>query len=158
MEQTTDDRTAGDRTAGDRTAGSPSAPPPCERPRPRRRSRTGGEGPALSFAALKQRQLVFLLTRQLVEAQFVRADQARTQRLWQEAAALDLDPDRIIHLLYGVADHADSAEMESVDRRWRPGAPPQQRGWWASGLGRLMGKGGGVWHQSAPPAGTRARL
>ena len=113
---------------------------------------------ALSFAALKQRQLVFRLTRQLVEAQFLRADQNRTQRLWQEVAALDLDPDRIIHLLYGVADHADSAEMEAVDRRWRPGATPQRRGWWVSGMDRLMGKSGGVWHQSAPPAATPARL
>jgi hypothetical protein len=139
-----------EQTSGIRTAESPSAPPfrDC--------ARVGG-ATALSFAARKQRQLLFLLTRQLAEAQFVRADKDRTQRLWQEAAALDLDPDRIIHLLYGVADHADSAEMDAMDRRWRPSPTPQRRGWWVSGLDRLMGKSGGVWHQSAPPAATPAR-
>ncbi|MEB3318435.1 MAG: hypothetical protein VKO39_09905 [Cyanobacteriota bacterium] len=134
-----------EQTSGNRTAPSPST------------QLSGGCGrvagaTALSFAARKQRQLLFLLTRQLAEAQFVRADRERTQRLWQEAAALDLDPDRIIHLLYGVADHADRAEMDAVDGRWRPTAPPRRRPWWAPGLGRLMGKGGGAWHQSAPPA------
>ena len=150
-----------EQTTGNSTAESPSAPPPCSRPRPRAGSRgraRDGAVTVLSFAALKQRQLVFRLTRQLVEAQFLRADQDRTQRLWQEVAALDLDPDRIIHLLYGVADHADSAEMEAMDRRWRPGATPQRRGWWVSGMDRLMGKNGGVWHQSAPPAATPERL
>ena len=127
----------------------------CARPRGRRLE---GRAADLSFAALKQRQLVFLLTRQLVEAQFVRADQARSQGLWQEAAALDLDPDRIIHLLYGVANHADNGEMEAVDRSWRGSGSmaPHQRGWWAPSLGRLIGKGAGAWHQSAPPAATPA--
>lgn len=129
----------------------------CLRPAGRGRPQNG-EAAGLSFAALKQRQLVFLLTRQLVEAQFVRADQERTRWLWHEAAALDLDPDRIIHLLYGVADHADSQEMEAVDRRWRSSATPRRRTWWAPTWGRFMGKGSGAWHQSAPPAGTPAHL
>ena len=136
---------------------SACASPLRARARPRGRGLEGGAAD-LSFAALKQRQLVFLLTRQLVEAQFVRADQARSQRLWQEAAALDLDPDRIIHLLYGVANHADNGEMEAVDRSWRGSGSmtPHRRSWWAPSLGRLIGKGGGAWHQSAPPAATPA--
>lgn len=122
-----------------------------------RSARLRGQGSgrsALSFAELKQRQLVFLLTRQLAEAQFARADKERTHRLWQEVAALDLDPDRIIHLLYAVADPADTAEMEAMDQGWCDGLTPPRRRWWAPGSGRLMGKGGGVWPRSAPPATT----
>ncbi len=115
-------------------------------------------GDTLSFSALKQRQLVFLLTRQLVEAQFVQADQGRTRRLWQEAAALDLDPDRIITLLYGVADHGDLQEMDMVDRRYQQTLNTRRHGWWRPALGRLTGRGGGVGHRSAPPAGSPARL
>jgi len=143
----------------DKTAEAPSASVPRACARPRGRGRTlERESAGLSFAALKQRQLVFLLTRQLVEAQFVRADLARTRQLWREAASLDLDPDRIIHLLYGVADHADREEMERVDRCWRRSVTPQRRGWWGPSLGRLMGQGAGAWHQSAPAAATPAHL
>ncbi|MBM5815302.1 MAG: hypothetical protein FJ083_01535 [Cyanobacteria bacterium K_Offshore_surface_m2_239] len=110
---------------------------------------------AQSFADRKERQLVFRLTREMAEAQFARADRDRSQRLWQEVAALELDPERIIHLLYGVADHADSAEMALIDGSWRPGGPSPRPGrWWAPGLGRLMGRGRGGGHRSAPPAAT----
>ncbi|MFN9621802.1 MAG: hypothetical protein ACK587_03040 [Cyanobacteriota bacterium] len=130
----------------------------AESPSPRL-PRTGARGagrPAFGFAERKERQLVFLLTRQLAEAQFVRADQERTRRLWREVAALDLDPDRIIHLLYGVTDHADSAEMAAADGRWRSAQIPPRRSWWAPGRGRLTGTGRGVWPRSAPPAATPA--
>jgi hypothetical protein len=72
-----------------------------------------------SFAEFKERQLVFALTRQLAEAQFVRGDQKCAERLWQEAAAEEMDPDRIIALLYGVDDHADTAAMDELDRPFR---------------------------------------
>ncbi|MFM7236971.1 MAG: hypothetical protein ACKOYK_09430 [Cyanobium sp.] len=112
---------------------------------------------ALDFAAQKERQLLFLLTRQLAEAQFQRADQIRSQQLWQEAAALDLDPDRLIHLLYGVADHADQQEMDRVDRAYQQRMAAHRQRWWAPALGRFTGKGGGAWHRSAPRAGSPAR-
>ena len=118
-----------------------------------------GSGGALDPAARKEQQLVFLLTRQLVDAQFVRADRERSQRLWQEVADLELDPDRITALLYGVSDHDDRQEMEALDRRhlspqtsghapfrfrWgrRGSAPAEQR----RGAGR----------RNAPPAAPRA--
>jgi hypothetical protein len=129
------------------------APRACAQPLGRRRALEGQTG-GLTFAALKQRQLVFRLTRQLVEAQFVRADASRTRRLWQEVAALDLDPDRITHLLYGVGDHGDSNEMEATDGRWCQSQTPPRRAWWAPRLGRLMGKGAGAWPQTVPPAVT----
>lgn len=72
-----------------------------------------------SFAEFKERQLVFALTRQLAEAQFVRGDCLVSERLWQEAAAEGMDPDRIITLLYGVHDHGDTAAMDEADRPFR---------------------------------------
>ena len=72
-----------------------------------------------SFAEFKERQLVFALTRQIAEVQFLRGDHQRTERLWHEAAAEDMDPDRIISLLYGVHDHVDTAAMDEADRPFR---------------------------------------
>ncbi len=72
-----------------------------------------------SLDEFKERQLLFALTRQLAEAQFVRGDRQRSERLWQEAAAVDMDPERIIALLYRVDDHADTAAMDQVDRPFR---------------------------------------
>lgn len=125
-----------------------------EKTPPGRRHQGGASGEALSFSARKQRQLLFLLTRQLAEAQFVQADQARTHRLWQEAAALELDPDRIIALLYGVADHLDPQEMECVDQAYLQSLAPRPRRWWSPSLGELRRRGGGVWHRTAPPVGS----
>lgn len=72
-----------------------------------------------SFSAFKERQLVFALTRQLADAQFRRGDRCLSERLWQEAAAEAMDPERITGLLYGVHDHDDPAAMEAVDRTYR---------------------------------------
>ena len=109
-----------------------------------------------SFAEIKQRQLLFLLVRQLADAQFVKADHPLTERLWQEAAALELNPDRLIHLLYGVADPSDLNEMQAVDQTYSQRIAPDRRGWWAPRWGRLRGRRAGAWHQSAPPAGSPA--
>lgn len=118
----------------------------------------GRPGEGLSFSALKQRQLVFLLTRQLAEAQFVQANRARTNWLWQEAADLELDPDRLISLLYGVADHGDLEEMERVDRQYLLSLSPHRRHWWPPSFGAVTGRGSGAWPRSAPRAGSPARL
>ncbi|MCP9928597.1 hypothetical protein [Cyanobium sp. CH-040] len=72
-----------------------------------------------SLDEFKQRQLLFALTRQLAEAQFLRGDRQRTERLWQEAAAENMDPERIIALLYGVEDLGDTAAMDELDRPFR---------------------------------------
>lgn len=68
---------------------------------------------------LENSQLVFSLVRQLSQAQFVLADRQHSERLWQEAATLNLDPDRIIRLLYGCHDHDDVEAMEAIDQGWR---------------------------------------
>ncbi len=119
---------------------------------PRRRTPGGHDPDALSFSELKQQKLVFLITRQLAVAQFARADRERTQALWQEAAALELDPDRIIHLLYGVADPADDREMDEVDRGYRLSQCRPPARWWGPKWGSLTARRSDAWHRSAPPA------
>ena len=112
-----------------------------------------------SFAEFKERQLVFELTRQLAEAQFARADRRRSERLWQEVAAEAMDPERIIGLLYGVADHSDGEEMEAVDRAYRERRRQTRRHYrsplrWMAGLSRRRTAAS---PRSAPRAGVPAR-
>lgn len=112
-----------------------------------------------SFADFKERQLVFELTRQLAEAQFARGDHRRSERLWQEAAAEGMDPERIIALLYGVDDHGDSEALETVDFPYRQRARQANRRA-RSPLARLAGlsrQRSAAWHRSAPRAGVPAR-
>ena len=112
------------------------------------------------FSALKERQLLFQLTRQLVQAQFVRADRVESERLWQEAAAEEMDPERITALLYGVADHDDIAAMEAIDRVYREERRLQARRlrWPASLRWPSFSRGRhAAGHRSAPPATARAR-
>jgi hypothetical protein len=105
------------------------------------------------FAGLKERQLLFQLTRQLVQAQFVRADRVESERLWQEAAAEEMDPERITGLLYGVADHEDTEAMEAIDRVYREERRLQARRWRWPALNRGRHAAG---HRSAPPAVAQA--
>jgi hypothetical protein len=71
--------------------------------------------------------VVFQLVRKLARAQFVQADRQRSERLWQEVAALDIDPDRVIRLLYGTTEHDDFSAMEAIDRLWSQENAQQQR-------------------------------
>lgn len=115
-----------------------------------------GSAGELDAAARKEQQLVFLLTRQLVDAQCVRADRERSQRLWQEVAALELDPDRITALMYGVCDHDDRLEMEAVDRAQREigSHPPFWISWRRRTPPTTRQRGGGL--RNARPATLRA--
>jgi hypothetical protein len=102
--------------------------------------------------AFKERQLVFQLVRQLARAQFERADREFCRRLWEEAAMADMDPERIIRLMYGVADHDDTDALEEVDRVYREERRQAAgRGWQAAFRRRTFGG-----HRSAPPAAPRA--
>lgn len=118
----------------------------------KQRHRQAGARSSQSFSALKQRQLLFLLTRQLAEAQFARGDRILSDRLWQEVAALELDPERIVNLLYGVADHGDIRELETVDQLYLDSLNSPRRGWWATPFRDLTVKAISGWHRSAPPA------
>ena len=82
------------------------------------------------FTTRTQQALVLLLSQQLADAQFRRGDQAGSQRLWREVAALEIDPERITALLYGGQDSDDREAMRQLDEAWlaRQAAAPQ-RGW-----------------------------
>lgn len=78
-----------------------------------------------SALADKERQLVWLLVRQLGEAQAAPHGQARSERLWQEVAALEIDPERVIQLLYGGHDLNDREALAALDPS--PVLPRQSR-------------------------------
>lgn len=105
-----------------------------------------------SFAECKEQQLVFLLVRQLATAQFELANPGMTQRLWNEVAALEIDPGRITALLYGGQDVTNREALRPLDDSWRAHHPPkarQRQAWF-----RRPGLGAG--HRSARSAGLRA--
>ena len=61
------------------------------------------------------RQAVFQLVRELVQAQFELGDNELTKRLWQDVADRDIDLDRVINLMYACSYHEDDSEMTRVD-------------------------------------------
>ncbi len=65
------------------------------------------------------RQAVFQLVRDLVQAQFERGDEELTKRLWQDVADRDIDLDRVINLMYTCSFHDDDNEMTSVDETYQ---------------------------------------
>jgi hypothetical protein len=71
-----------------------------------------------AFSARKQQALVLLLAQQLIDAQFKRADRPGSERLWQEAAALEIDPERIVHLMYSGLEGSDRPALIAEDDAW----------------------------------------
>ena len=65
------------------------------------------------------RQAVFQLVRDLVQAQFERGDEELTKRLWQDVADRDIDLDRVINLMYTCSYHEDDYEMTKVDESYQ---------------------------------------
>ena len=65
--------------------------------------------------ARNDRQTYFSIARELVDAQFVLADQELTRRLWQEVGDRNLEIGRIINLLYRCSSHENESEMVEVD-------------------------------------------
>ena len=58
------------------------------------------------------RQAVFQLVRDLVQAQFDQGDKELTKRLWQDVADREIDLDRVINLMYTCSFHKDDNEMK----------------------------------------------
>jgi len=69
------------------------------------------------FIARKQQALALHLVRQLADTQFRRADAAGSERLWQEVALLEIDPERITALLYSGIDPNESWDPPCRRRR-----------------------------------------
>ena len=65
------------------------------------------------------RQAVFQLVRDLVQAQFDRADEELTKRLWQDVADRKIDLDHVINLMYTCSFHEDDEEMTKVDETYQ---------------------------------------
>ena len=65
------------------------------------------------------RQAVFQLVRDLVQAQFARGDEELTKRLWQDVADRKIDLDRVINLMYTCSFHEDDEEMIKVDEAYQ---------------------------------------
>jgi len=83
-----------------------------------------------SFTARKEQALVILLSQQLADAQIGRADAHASQSLWDEVAELDIDPDRIIHLLYSGEEVSDRAALKDRDDSWLSAQQMSpERGW-----------------------------
>ena len=58
---------------------------------------------------------VFSLARDLINAQFNLANDELSRKLWDEVAALKIDPQRIINLMYRCHSHEDSQSMLEAD-------------------------------------------
>ncbi len=71
-----------------------------------------------SFSALKEQALVIDLTQRLAEAQIEQGDAVASQGLWNEIAALEIDPERIIHLLYNRERRGSHAVLRATDDQW----------------------------------------
>jgi hypothetical protein len=61
------------------------------------------------------RQALFELTRQLVQAQFVEANAELSRRLWDDVADRGMDVDRIVHLMYRCCFQNDQEAMLEAD-------------------------------------------
>jgi hypothetical protein len=108
----------------------------------------------------KEEELVLLLVRQLAEAQFVRADEAASRRLWSEVAQLGFEPERVIQLLYSGHDPGDREGLRRLDRAFMARRQAERQGgrrplrWpWAGGAAN--GPAGRSRHRV--PSGARAR-
>ncbi len=65
------------------------------------------------------RQAVFQLVRDLVQAQFDRGDEELTKRRWEDVADREIDLDRVINLMYTCSFHEDDYEMTKVDETYQ---------------------------------------
>ena len=58
---------------------------------------------------------VFSLARDLINAQFHLANDELSRKLWNEVAALKIDPQRIINLMYRCCSNVDDQSMLEAD-------------------------------------------
>ena len=70
------------------------------------------------FQGTKEQEKVYALTRELVNAQFQLCDDELTNRLWEEVANLNIDPERIINLMYKCDSHDDFDAMVDKNSKY----------------------------------------
>ncbi|WP_269621741.1 hypothetical protein [Prochlorococcus marinus] len=66
----------------------------------------------------KDQEKICSLTRELINAQFQLCDDELTNRLWEEVANLNIDPERIINLMYKCDSNDDFAAMVDKDSKY----------------------------------------
>ncbi len=107
------------------------------------------------MAAFKEQQILLRLVQQLDQAQFRRADRELSRRLWEEVGLLNLDPERVIHLLYAGVDPQDRQALLELDNAWCAEQSRRPRGLWSAASWlrgpRFMRRPSGG-HRNAPPA------
>tara|TARA_B100001029_G_C14841895_1_gene328821 strand:- start:194 stop:487 length:294 start_codon:yes stop_codon:yes gene_type:complete len=77
------------------------------------------QGTNEELKARNDRQAVFQLVRDLVQAQFDRGDEELTKRLWQDGADRKIELDRVINLIYTCSFHEDDNKMTKVDETYQ---------------------------------------
>ncbi len=70
------------------------------------------------FQETRNEEKIYALTRELVNAQFQLCDDELTNRLWEEVADLNLDPERIINLMYKCHSHDNFTDMFDIDSQY----------------------------------------
>ena len=76
--------------------------------------------PLYTEAAMRNdRQAVFQLTREIVDAQFIKGDEELSRRLWDDVAARGIDPGRVINLMYRCWFHGDDGAMLEADHAYQ---------------------------------------
>ena len=63
----------------------------------------------------KTNNKVYSLARDLIKAQFNLGNDELSRKLWDEVAALKIDPKRIINLMYRCCSHEDTQSMLEAD-------------------------------------------
>ncbi len=58
---------------------------------------------------------IFSLARELIDAQLNCGNDELSRKLWNEVAALKIDPKRIINLIYSCYSHEDNQSMLEAD-------------------------------------------
>ena len=61
------------------------------------------------------RKMIFSIVRELVNAQFILADEELVNRLWKDVADRNLNKERIINLMYRCSFHNDDVAMLEAD-------------------------------------------
>ena len=68
--------------------------------------------------AKSNQEQVFRLAKGIAKAQFDLADQELTKRLWEEVATKDIDPERILNLMYSCNHFEDIETIVQADSRY----------------------------------------
>ena len=73
------------------------------------------KGPSNRSYTTRTNNKVYSLVKDIINAQFNLGDDELSRKLWDEVAALNIDPRRIINLMYRCYLHEDDKSMSEAD-------------------------------------------